>query len=500
VLCPGTVTPTGGAKPCVTAIPGRTAHFLRRGIAFAANFLPKSARGIQHKVSVSILIVDDEFLPRKNLARALESEDYHVYQAENGEEAIDACNKLDFDLVLSDLKMPGTDGLGLLRHLRNASPQTMFILMTGYASVDSAIEAFRMGAHDYILKPVVIEDVLQKIGRLLQYKSLAWEVQMLRREINANSESTSLVGESRGIEDILAMISKVAPTSSNVLITGESGVGKEVVARTIHLQSPRKDKVFLPVNCSAIPETLLESQLFGYVKGAFTGAIGSQEGLFQRAQGGTIFLDEIGELPLSLQPKILRVIEDKEVLPIGSTQPSRLNVRIIASTNRDLQAEVAAERFREDLFYRLNVISIRVPALRERREDIPLLVDHLIRRHNAEMKRTYRGAGNTALKILMSLPWKGNVRELDNVLERAMILGNGEWITPAELPPCEAPQEESTLLVGNNLRTAVQSYEKSHIENILKETAGDKTRAAQLLGVSRSSLYRKLESLGIREN
>jgi DNA-binding NtrC family response regulator len=449
---------------------------------------------------VSILIADDESLPRKNLARVLESEDYHVYQAENGDEAIDAVNKLDFDLVLSDLKMPGADGLGLLRHLRNVSPQTMFILMTGYASVDSAIEAFRMGAHDYILKPVVIEDVLQKISRLLQYKSLAWEVQILRREINANSESTGLVGESRGIQDILAMISKVAPTSSNVLITGESGVGKEVVARTIHLQSPRKDKVFLPVNCSAIPETLLESQLFGYVKGAFTGAVGSQEGLFQRAQGGTIFLDEIGELPLSLQPKILRVIEDKEVLPIGSTQPSRLNVRIIASTNRDLQGEVAAERFREDLFYRLNVISIRVPALRERREDIPLLVDHLIRRHNAEMKRTYRGAGNAALKILMSLPWKGNVRELDNVLERAMILGNGEWITPAELPQCEVPQDEINLSVGNNLRTAVQSYEKSHIENILKETAGDKTRAAQLLGVSRSSLYRKLESLGIREN
>jgi DNA-binding NtrC family response regulator len=451
-------------------------------------------------VSVSILIADDESLPRKNLARVLESEDYHVHQAETGDEAIDAVNKLDFDLVLSDLKMPGTDGLGLLRHLRNVSPQTMFILMTGYASVDSAIEAFRMGAHDYILKPVVIEDVLQKISRLLQYKSLAWEVQILRREINANSESTGLVGESRGIQDILTMISKVAPTSSNVLITGESGVGKEVVARTIHLQSPRKDKVFLPVNCSAIPETLLESQLFGYVKGAFTGAVGSQEGLFQRAQGGTIFLDEIGELPLSLQPKILRVIEDKEVLPIGSTQPSRLNVRIIASTNRDLQGEVAADRFREDLFYRLNVISIRVPALRERREDIPLLVDHLIRRHNAEMKRTYRGAGNAALKILMSLPWKGNVRELDNVLERAMILGNGEWISPAELPQCEVPQDEVNLSVGNNLRTAVQSYEKSHIENILKETAGDKTRAAQLLGVSRSSLYRKLESLGIREN
>ena len=311
---------------------------------------------------------------------------------------------------------------------------------------------------------------------------------------------TGLIGESRAIRDILAMIAKIAPTGSNVLITGESGVGKEVVARAIHLQSPRKDKVFLPVNCSAIPETLLESQLFGYVKGAFTGAASSQEGLFQRAQGGTIFLDEIGEMPLSLQPKILRAIEDKEVLPIGSTHPARLNVRIIAATNRELQLEVGAGRFREDLFYRFNVINIRVPPLRERREDIPLLVDHLIRRHNAEMKKAYKGVANTALKLLMSLPWKGNVRELDNVLELAMILGDGEWVTPAELPQSSMPQGEDGSESLNNLRTAVQSYEKSHIENVLKETAGDKTRAAELLGVSRSSLYRKMESLGIHNN
>jgi len=338
------------------------------------------------------------------------------------------------------------------------------------------------------------------VSRLLERKSLAWEVQILRRQLNNNSESAGLVGESRAIQDIVAMTAKVAPTNSNVLITGESGAGKEVVARNIHLQSLRKDKVFLPVNCSAIPDTLLESQLFGYVKGAFTGAVSSQEGLFQRAQGGTIFLDEIGEMPLSLQPKILRVIEDKEVLPIGSTHPARLDVRIIASTNRDLQAEVNEGKFREDLYYRLNVIHIRVPPLRERRDDIPLLVDHLIRRHNAEMKKAYKGAGNAALKILMSLPWKGNVRELDNVLERAMILGNGEWITPAELPECEVPEDKVNLSLGNNLRTAVQSYEKSHIENVLKETAGDKTRAAELLGLSRSSLYRKMESLGIHDD
>jgi DNA-binding NtrC family response regulator len=451
-------------------------------------------------LSSSILLVDDEPLPRKNIARVLEGEDFHVYEAESGDQAIDAIGARDFDLILSDLKIPGTDGLGVLRHVRSVSPQTIFILMTGYASVDSAIEAFRGGAHDYILKPVVLEDVLQKVKRLLEAKSLAWEVELLRRQVNCKSESTGLVGESKVIRDILLMISKIAPTSSNVLITGESGVGKEIVARAIHLQSPRKDKVFLPVNCSAIPETLLESQLFGYMKGAFTGAASSQEGLFQRAQTGTIFLDEIGEMPLSLQPKILRVIEDKEILPIGSTHPSKLNVRIIAATNRELQSEVAEGKFREDLFYRFNVINIRVPPLRERREDIPLLAEHLVRRHNAEMKKTYKGVANSALKLLMSLPWKGNVRELDNVLELAMILGNGEWITAAELPQCTTPLEEDGAEPMNNLRIAVQSYEKSHIENVLKETGGDKTRAAELLGVSRSSLYRKMESLGIHNN
>jgi DNA-binding NtrC family response regulator len=451
-------------------------------------------------MSATILIADDEMMSRKNLARVLEGAGHHVYEVEDGQEAIDTINKLDFDVILSDLKMPGVDGLGVLRHVRSVAPQSMFILLTGYASVDTSVEAFRLGAQDYILKPVLIEDVLQKVNRLLEFKQLAWEVQILRRQVNFDSESTGLIGKSRLVRDILEMISKVSPTNSNVLITGESGVGKEVVARSIHHQSSRRDKVFLPVNCTAIPESLLESQLFGHVKGAFTGAAGSQEGLFQRAQGGTIFLDEIGEMPMSLQPKILRAIEDKEVLPIGSTHPSKLDVRIIAATNRELAAEVAAGRFREDLFYRLNVIQIHVPALRERREDIPLLVDHLIRRHNVEMKRAYMGASNSALKVLMSLPWKGNVRELDNVLERAMILGDGEWIAPAELPECELTDNDRDASTAADLRRAVHSYEKSHIENVLKETGGDKTRAAELLGLSRSSLYRKLESLGIRDN
>jgi len=331
----------------------------------------------------------------------------------------------------------------------------------------------------------------------MEHKSLAWEIQMLRREVTRHFDPAQLVGRSQGMQEISALIEKVAPTAATVLITGESGVGKEVVARTLHLHSARKDKVFLPVNCSAIPDTLLESQLFGHMKGAFTGALNSQEGLFQRARGGTIFLDEIGEMPLSLQPKLLRAIEEKEVLPVGSTNPVRVDVRILASTNRDLKKEVEASKFREDLYYRLNVIGIYIPPLRERREDIPLLVEYLVHRHNLEMKRSYKGVDNATMKILMSLPWKGNIRELDNILERAMILGNGEWITPADLPRQEVPGGELPLPVGDTLKEAVRSYEKSHIENVLKKTTGDKKQAAELLGLSLSSLYRKLEELGI---
>ncbi len=266
------------------------------------------------------------------------------------------------------------------------------------------------------------------------------------------------------------MIEKVAPTNSTVLISGESGVGKEVVARTIHKQSARSDKVFLAVNCSAIPETLLESQLFGHVKGAFTGASNYQEGLFQRANGGTIFLDEIGEMPLMLQPKILRAIEERAVTPIGAAKPVQVDVRIIAATNRELKEEVDEGKFRGDLYYRLNVIHLHIPPLRERREDIPLLVEHFIRRQNSELKKNYQGVESSALKVLMSLPWKGNIRDLNNVLERAMILGNGEWITVKDLPRWEVPEEDVSRSVGHDLRRTVRAYEKSHIENVLKET------------------------------
>ena len=444
----------------------------------------------------TILVVEDQETARQSLCELLREEGYQVHEAGDGKAAIKLAEELDLDLVLTDLVLPGADGLAVLKHVREISPQTLVILITAHASVETAIEAMRLGAQDYILKPLIFEEVLRKIHHLMNHRNLAWEIQMLRREINRHFASDQPVGRSQVMQEILMLIEKVAPTPSTVLITGESGVGKEVVARTIHMQSPRKDKVFLPVNCSAIPETLLESQLFGYVKGAFTGAVGSQEGLFQRAREGTIFLDEIGEMPLSLQPKLLRVIEEKKVLAVGSSNPAHVDVRILASTNRDLKEEVDAGRFRGDLYYRLNVIGIHIPPLRERREDIPLLVEHLIRRHNVEMKQNYKGVDNATMRILLSLPWKGNVRELDNILERAMILGNGEWITSADLPSQEVPDKEVTL--DGNLEESLKEFEKNHIERILEKTAGDKKRAAELLGFSLSTLYRKMEKLGLR--
>jgi two-component system response regulator PilR (NtrC family) len=445
----------------------------------------------------SILVAEDQDSARESLVELLRSEGYEVYEAPDGKAAISLIDQLDLDLVLTDLMMPGADGLAVLKHVRDVSPQTLVILMTAHATVDTAIEAIRSGAQDYLIKPLHFAEVLRKIQHLMTHRKLAWENQLLRRQLDGHFNLERPLGRSQGMQEISALIAKVAPNPTTVLITGESGSGKEVVARTIHANSLGKDNVFLPVNCSAIPETLLESQLFGYVRGAFTGAVNSQEGLFQRARGGTIFLDEIGEMPLSLQPKLLRVLEEKTVLPVGSTTPVKVNVRILAATNRDLKVEVEAGRFRDDLFYRLNVFEIHIPPLRKRLEDLPGLVEHLIHRHNVEMKMNYKGVDSATMRILMSLPWKGNIRELDNVLERAMILGDGDWITPVNLPGQQAAADD--FGTEDNLMRAVELYEKSHIERTLNKTTGDKIRAAELLGLSLSTLYRKIEKLAIED-
>jgi len=445
----------------------------------------------------AILVADDEPGVRESLAEILRDAGYAVTTAADGAAALKALDENDFAVVITDLRMPGADGLDVLKRAREISPQTMALVMTAHGSVETAVEALRAGAADYVLKPVVFDDVLAKVARLLEHRETVWLMQTLRREVDARFDVQGLVGTSPGMREVLELIKKVGPTHTTVLITGESGTGKEVVARAIHQASEQALRIFLPVNCAAIPESLLESQLFGHVRGAFTGAVTSQEGLFSRARGGTIFLDEIGDMPFGLQSKLLRAIESKEILPVGSTQPVTVDVRIIAASNRDLRRMVEEGTFREDLYYRLNVVNIELPPLRDRREDIPSLIDYLVRRHNREMKRAYKGVDNATRKLLVAQPWKGNVRELDNVIEHAMILGNDEWITMADLPRSLRDTDQPLPAVGDELREALRSYERIHIETVLRRADHDKRKAADLLGVSLSSLYRKLNELGI---
>jgi two-component system response regulator PilR (NtrC family) len=448
-------------------------------------------------MSEAILVADDEPGVRESLSEILRDAGYVVQTAADGTAALKALDEHDFSVVVTDLRMPGADGLAVLKRAREISPQTLVLVMTAHATVDTAVEALRAGATDYILKPVLFEDLLAKVARLLEHRQLAWQAQMLRREVESQFDFHGLVGTSSAMREVGELIRKVAPTGTTVLITGESGTGKEIVARAIHHFSEVGDRIFLPVNCAAIPENLLESQLFGHVRGAFTGAVAAQEGLFSRAKGGTIFLDEIGDLPFGLQSKLLRTLESKEILPVGSTQPITVDVRIIAASNRDLGAMVETGTFREDLYYRLNVVNIELPPLRDRREDIPGLLEHLVRRHNRELKRAYRGVDNATLKLLMAQPWKGNVRELDNVVEHAMILGNGEWITLADLPRALRDSDQPLPPVGDELREALRAYERIHIETVLRRAGHDKRKAADMLGLSLSSLYRKLNELGI---
>jgi DNA-binding NtrC family response regulator len=446
----------------------------------------------------SILIVDDEPIIRETLAEYLLQQGFRLRTYGSGEEALRAAELERFDLALCDVNLPGIDGVELLQKLLKINPELFVMLITAYATVESAVEAFQSGAQDYLMKPIILDEVLSKIRRLLKLKELHRENQWLRRELNRVEATELVVGSNPAMKQLYDMARKVAPTRSTVLIQGESGTGKEVLARYLHREANVKPSEgrFLAINCAAIPNELLENQLFGHRKGAFTGADKDSPGIFVHAGNGSVFLDEIGELPLATQAKLLRAIEQKEIFPIGANEPIRVEARILAATNKDLSREVEEGRFREDLYYRLNVVTLRCLPLRERREDIPELVEFLLSRINQSFGKRIAGVSHEAMQLLMSSRWKGNVRELDNALQRAVILSDGPLIAPADLPPDLAPRESDPFAV-ESLKEAVKRFEKLHLQRILKATP-DKKEAAKRLGIGLSSLYRMIEEFEIQ--
>jgi len=436
-----------------------------------------------------ILVVDDEPDIRQSLAAMLEKKGFTSDSAGSGKEAIDCFEADPYDIVITDIRMPGMSGLDLMHRIKERMPDTIVLLMTAHASLDTAIEAIREGASDYLTKPVRLDNVVHKIRTLLRLRDLEWENRILRLEKEPVSYFDEILGESRSIQEIKEAIRRIGPLMGNVLIDGESGTGKELVARAIHAASSGRRGAFVAVNCGSIPETLLESEFFGHGKGAFTGADRDKDGLFQEARHGTLFLDEIGELPLSLQPKILRAIETKEVRPVGTTRTIAIDVRIVAATNRDLEAMVRDSEFREDLYFRLNVFAIRVPPLRERVTDIASLATSFLEQVRVELRSPVRAISAEAMAAFEAYPWKGNVRELHNVIQRALIT--------ATRPVIDAGLVERLLGVGKrrdrNLKQAQRDFERHHILRVIEESDGDKHLAADRLGISLASLYAKLK-------
>ncbi len=446
-----------------------------------------------------ILVVDDEEIIRQSLSFVLNKEGYVVDEAENGKIAYDKLLEDTYDLVITDLEMPGMKGIELLEKVKKVNIQTSVIIITAYGSLDTAISALRNGASDYLLKPIEFDELLIKIRRLFEMRELLLENRILRKEIQRNFDFENIVGKSSKIRKIYDMIQTVAETDSTVLITGNSGTGKELVARALHFKSKRKNKPFVAVNCGAISENLIESELFGHKKGAFTGAVSDKEGFIKAADNGTLFLDEISELPLQLQVKLLRVLQEKEYTPVGTTASLSVNVRFIASTNRNLMEEIKAGKFREDLYYRLNVIEIDLPSLQEREEDIPLLADHFLDRYRKEMNKNIKGIDNEAMRALMNYEWKGEVRELENIIERAVIFCKNDFITIEDLPQVFRPKSELTdySKIGS-LEESVRRYEKDYILKALENNNFNKEKTAEVLQVGLSTLYRKLKELDIK--
>jgi len=446
-----------------------------------------------------ILVVDDEENMRHMLSLLLRREGYGVETAEDGQKALERLQESEFDLILCDLRMPVMDGMAFLEAAREKGVDATIIMMSAYGTVDTALEAIKRGAYDYIPKPFKPDEVILTLKKAEERERLRRENLALREELSRRYRFDQLVARSQAMEEIFRTVERVAAFPSSVLIEGESGTGKELLARALHRLSPRSEGPFVAINCGAIPHSLLESELFGYVRGAFTDAVRDKKGLFVEAHRGTLFLDEVGELPLDLQVKLLRVLQDQEVRPLGGQTSRKVDVRIVSATARDLEAEVRAGRFRADLYYRLNVVSLKIPPLRDRPEDIPLLVDHFIRKYRAALGVQVEGITQRALARLMRYSWPGNVRELENAVERAMVLCEGKQLDLQDFRLQEeihafGSREESSEL---RLKPRMKELERRLLQEALKRTQGNRTRAANLLGITYRALLNKLHEHGI---
>ncbi len=444
-----------------------------------------------------ILIVDDEASHRMMLKAHLDEEGYEVIEAPDGQAAVDLVSRQFFDLILMDMRMPVMDGMEALQRIKKITPVIPVIMMTAFGSIDSAVEALKAGADDYLTKPLDMDELLLKVKKVLHYRHLEKENLLNRERLGERFDFSNIIGKSPAMKELFETLAMVAPTDATVLLLGESGTGKEIIANAIHQNSPRKDQAYIKVNCAALPETLLESELFGHEKGAFTGAQAKRKGRFELADGGTLFLDEIGEMSPATQAKILRVLQEKEFEAVGGTRTISVDVRIIAATHKDLETEVKEGRFREDLFYRLNVVPITIPPLRNKKEDIPLLAEHFLKMYTEKNNKDIKTFEPRVMDALVRYPWPGNVRELENIVERMVIMSRGDTIVVEDLPPdfktLQNGEEERPIPTGSSLK----EIEKEVILKTLERTKGNRTKAALVLGVTRKTLQNKIKEYGI---
>ena len=447
-----------------------------------------------------ILVIDDEESMCNFLEIMLKKAGYDVESTVSGINGVSRLKDENFDLVITDLMMPEMSGLEILKKVRNFKENQEFVVMTAFASVETAIEAMKRGAADYITKPFKVDEIKLIIEKSINRQALVYENKNLKKQLQADSSFEKFIGVSEPAMALKKLARRVSSSDSTVLIRGESGTGKDLIAKGLHHHSPRCNGPFVSINCGALPETLLESELFGHVKGAFTGAIKNKDGLFRVADGGSFFLDEVGTTSLAIQVKLLRVLEEKQVTPIGSTTPIDVDVRLLAATNSDLEAEVKANRFRADLFYRLNVIPINIPPLRERREDIKVLVSHFIELYGHKATAAIHGINRDALRLLENYSWPGNVRELENTIERAILFNRSQEIEPVDLPDCILkPEPEKMVTEATPETPTLESIEKAYIHFVMSQTQGHKAEAAKILGIDTSTLYRKIDRYKLKE-